>query len=220
MMKFACRCELRDNPFLTYLVCILDLYVHVDLRSVPGPRARRERRPPVLWGPPFPGHSWYLLSVSVGSGRRVRLGSLVFEINIPRIPELMPKTNCWGVYPVPGLKRLLYTNTLSESLNSRLLISAQSVQSRKSENWNLPSYRSDLPHWTLSDLPARRRRWMSSVGSAVKKAFLGIPKPSPFSPYNQYSIATWLSISYRDLYLLPLTIPGYCIACVHTFEGK
>ena len=79
-MKFACRCGLHNNLYLTYLVCILDLYNHVGLRSVPGPRACRESRPPVLWGPPFPGHSGYLLSVSVSSGQRVRLGSLVFEI--------------------------------------------------------------------------------------------------------------------------------------------
>ena len=77
---------------------------------------------------------------------------------IPGIPEPIPRTTWWGVYPMPGPKMLLRTNILSESLNCRSVVLDISVQSRKSENLNLPSFKSDLPYLMFSDLPAWRRR--------------------------------------------------------------
>ena len=158
-MKFAYHCELRDNPYPTYLVYILDLYIHEDLKSAPGPRARRESCPPVVWGLPFPGCSGYLISLSVNSGRKVHLGFLVFEIYLVSLS--------WCHKPIVGVctqyldlvdccRQILFRKVCPP----RFLISAQSVQSRKSENQNLPSFRSDLPHLIPFVLPARRRLWM------------------------------------------------------------
>ena len=76
-MKFAYHCGLRDSPYRNYLKYIPDLYDHVDLKSGPGPRARRESCPPVLQGHPVPGHGGYLL---LSSGRREILCCLVFGI--------------------------------------------------------------------------------------------------------------------------------------------
>ena len=88
-MKFAYRCGLHGIPYQNYLKCIPDLSDQVELKSGPSHLVCRESRPPVLRGPTVPRHGGYLL-FSLSSGRKVSLGCL----NIPGIPELIPRTNC------------------------------------------------------------------------------------------------------------------------------
>ena len=54
-MKFAYHCELRDNPYPTYLVYTLDLYDHEDLKNISGPGLIGKVVPQGYGGSPFLG---------------------------------------------------------------------------------------------------------------------------------------------------------------------
>ena len=135
--------------------------------------------------------------------------------NIPGIPELIPRTNCWGVYPVPGLKRLLWTNILSERLNCRSVVSEIFLQSRKSKNWNLPNFRSDLPHLTLSNIV-----WPVWPGFCCKESISWHTKTFPVFPISPVFHKHVIEHLVSGFILVTVYIPGYSITCMQTVEGE